>query len=111
MVISRKLKTWCTAEAAFLAGGIGPGMAWAANVNRGRHFPLPFPSLVAPPDLVMAHVSADPAMRATLAGADIALLDLSEQRRRDIVPEGLYVVSRSGETCCGTSARGPVLTT
>ena len=32
------------------------------------------------------------------AGADIALLDLSEQRRRNLVPEGLYAVSRSGET-------------
>lgn len=87
-----------TAEAPFLAGPIGPGMAWRADIDRRRRFPLPFPSLAAPPDLVMAHVSFDPAMRATLGGADIALLDLSGQRRRDLVPEGLYVVSRGGET-------------
>lgn len=45
----------------------------------------------------MVQLAADRDMPATLEGADIALLDLSEQRRRDVVPDGLYVVSRGGE--------------
>ncbi len=86
-----------TAEVAFLVSPIGPGMSWPMGIDRRQGFPLPFPSLVAPPDLLMAQLAADRDMAATLADADIALLDLSEQRRRDIVPNGLYVVSRGGE--------------
>ncbi len=86
-----------TAEVAFLVSPIGPGMRWPTRMDRGRSFPLPFPSLVAPPDLAMAQLAADRDKPATIEGADIALLDLSEQRRRDIVPDGLYVVSRGGE--------------
>jgi transcriptional regulator with XRE-family HTH domain len=85
------------AEAAFLVSPIGPGMRWPTGIDRGRRLPLPFPSLAAPPDLLMAQLAGDPEMSATLAGADVALLDLSEQRRRDVVPDGLYVVSRGGE--------------
>ena len=86
-----------TAEVAVLVGPLGPGMPWSTDIDRRRGFPLPFPSVAAPPDLLMAQLAEDPEMSATLEVADIALLDLSEQRRRDIVPNGLYVVSRGGE--------------
>jgi transcriptional regulator with XRE-family HTH domain len=85
------------AEVAFLVRPIGPGMPWPTGIDRQRSFPLPFPSVVAPPDLVMAQLAADWDMPATLEDADIVLLDLSEQRRREVVPDGLYVVSRGGE--------------
>jgi len=69
-----------TAEVAFLVSPIGPEMRWPTGIDRRRSFPLPFPSVVAPPDLVMTQLAADPDMPATIEGADIALLDLSEQR-------------------------------
>lgn len=81
------------AEAPVLAAPIGPGAPWQAGIDRRRRFPLPFPSLAAPPELVVARLAADPAMRTRLASADIALLDLSERATHEIVPEGLYVVS------------------
>ena len=82
-----------TAEAAFLVGPIGPGARWQPGIDRRRRFPLPFAALRPPPELVMAHLAPDPDMRATLGRADIALLDISERQRREIVPEGVYVVS------------------
>ena len=85
------------AEVHFLARPIGAGMPWLGVVDRRRPFPLPFPSLVAPPDLVMARLSADPEMRATLAGSDIALLNMSEGIRREPFADGLYAVSRRQE--------------
>ena len=86
-----------TAEVAFLVSPIGPAMPWSTDTDRRRRFPLPFPSFVAPPSLVMAQLAGDRDLPATLQGADLALLDLSAQRRRDIVPDGLYAVSRGGE--------------
>ena len=87
-----------SAEAAFLANPIGPGRPWPATIDSQRRFPLPFASLLAPADLVMAQLVFDPNMAATLDDADIALLDVSEQRRHEVVPDGLYVVSRGRET-------------
>ncbi|HLG99521.1 MAG TPA: hypothetical protein VKX49_24650 [Bryobacteraceae bacterium] len=85
------------ADVAFLAGLVGPGNGWITVIDRKHHFPLPFPSTTSPPGLVMAHLTNDPAMAATLAGADIALLDTSEPQRADLVPDGVYVVSRGHE--------------
>ena len=86
-----------TADAAVLAGTIGPGMPWTAAVEHRVLFPLPFRSLMPPLDLVMARLGADPEISTTLAGDDMALLDISEPRRREIVPEGLYVICRGHE--------------
>jgi hypothetical protein len=85
------------AEVAFLERSIGPGRPWPAGVNWRKSFPLPFPSATVPADLAMAKLVADPAMTATLASYDIALLDTSEQRRATVSPQGLYVIERSGE--------------
>jgi transcriptional regulator with XRE-family HTH domain len=86
-----------SAEVAMLAGVVGPGAAWPAGVERRRRFPLPFRSLAAPSELVIARLAADPDMRRTLSGADIALLDTSELQRCEITPDGLYAVSLGGE--------------
>ena len=85
-----------TADAPFLDGPIGPGMPWPAGIDPRRRFALPSASRLAPPDLVMAHLTGDRDMFETTRDADIALLDLSEQRRRNIVPDGLYAVSHGG---------------
>jgi len=84
-------------EAPVLASPVGPGWGWQAGLDRRRHFPLPFPALAVPPELVMARLVADPAMRTRLASVDIALLDVSERATSEIAPEGLYVVSVGGE--------------
>ncbi len=84
-------------EAAFLESALGPGLAWSAAVNWRRSFPLPFSAATVPRGIVMARLAPDPYMYVTLAACDIALLDTSEQRRSEIVPEGLYVVSRGEE--------------
>lgn len=84
-------------EVPFLDGPVGPGMPWVARRNRRRRYPLPFPSVSAAPELVMANLVPDPDMTATLGGADIALLDTSDARRSEINPEGLYVVDRGQE--------------
>ncbi len=84
-------------EAAFLERPIGPGRPWPTGVNWRKSFPLPFPSATVPAELVMAKLAADPAMAATLAYYDIALLDTSERRRSTLSPQGLYVIERSGE--------------
>ena len=86
-----------TTEVGLLRGAIGPGMPWPTGADRRRRFPLPFPSLTAPAELIMAELSFDPDMSRTLAGADIALLDVSERRRRDFAPDGLYLIRRGGE--------------
>jgi hypothetical protein len=85
------------AEVAFLERPVGPGRPWPASVNWRKSFPLPFPSAAVPTDLVMAKLLADPAMTATLASFDMALLDTSELRRSPLSPQGLYVIERSGE--------------
>jgi hypothetical protein len=85
------------AEVAFLVTPVGPGRPWPAARNWRKSFPLPFPSAAVPAEMVMAKLSADPAMAATLGFDDIALLETSEQRRSNISPQGLYVIDRSGE--------------
>ena len=85
------------AEVAFLERAIGPGRPWPAGVNWRESFPLPFPSATVPAELAMAKLVADPAMTATLASYDIALLDTSDRCRSTLSPQGLYVIERSGE--------------
>jgi hypothetical protein len=46
---------------------------------------------------VVARLGKDSHMRRTLAGADMAAIDLTPEARRQPVPEGLYVVSRMKE--------------
>jgi len=86
-----------TAEAAFLARPIGPGAPWPTGMDPRRRFPLPFSSLEVRPEWVMASLIPDPEMAASMSGADIALLDTSDQSRRDITADGLYVVSRGNQ--------------
>jgi len=85
------------AEIVLLQQPIGPGRPWSAGVNWRGSFPLPFPAVTVPTEMVMAKVVPDPEMMATLASYDIALLDTSERRRSTISPQGLYVVERNGE--------------
>jgi hypothetical protein len=85
------------AEVPFLETPIGPGRPWPASLNWRKSFPAPLSAVMVPAELVMAKFAADPAMMATLASYDIALLDTSLERRSAISPEGLYVVERSGE--------------
>lgn len=76
---------------------IGPGFPWPAVINWRRRFPLPFPALMNAAALVMVKLTADPAMAATLASYDVALLDTSPQGRSAIAPQSLYVIERGGE--------------
>jgi transcriptional regulator with XRE-family HTH domain len=84
------------AEVPFLESPIGPGLAWP-GLERRRRFTLPFPYPTVPLGWVVAKLAADPQMQATLADSDIALLETSESRRANRVPQGLYVVARRGE--------------
>jgi hypothetical protein len=84
-------------EIAFLSAPIGPARPWPDEVNWRKSFPAPFPSASIPAELIMAKLVADPAMAATLASFDIALLDTSEPRRCALSPQGLYVIERGGE--------------
>ncbi len=84
------------AEVGFLEHPIGPGNPWPSGVNWRKTFPVPYPSDSAPAELVMAKLTPDPAMN-RLAAYDIALLDISEQGRAAISPQGLYIVERNGE--------------
>jgi transcriptional regulator with XRE-family HTH domain len=95
--LRRKTVPERVAEVAFLESPVGPGRHWPAAVNWRKTFPLPFPALVAPADLVMAHLVRDPYMSATLADSDIALLDTSEERRSEFSAYGLYAISRGDE--------------
>jgi hypothetical protein len=85
------------AEVAFTSAPIGPGRPWPTGVNRHRSFPVLFPSITVPAQMVLAELTEDPAMPATLASYDIALLDTSGRARCAITPQGLYVVERGGE--------------
>lgn len=76
---------------------IGPGESWSAGVNWRKSFQLPFPSGVAAVQVVMAKLAEDPAMIATLGSYDIALLDISEQCRSPLSPQGVYVIERGGD--------------
>lgn len=86
-----------TVEAQVLAGPIGPGTPWPQSMERRKRFELPFAALVAPSELVFVKLSADPDMRGVIEEADVALVDISEKRRREIEPSGIYVVSAGGE--------------
>ena len=86
-----------TVEAPVLAGPIGPGAPWPQSMDRRKRFRLPFAALVAPPALVFARLNADPEMRGVIEEADVALLDLSGNRRREIESNGIYVVNAGGE--------------
>jgi hypothetical protein len=81
-----------SAEVPFLDRPIGPGMPWPARVNSRKSYPLPFPSLQAPANLVMASLIADPSMLPTLGSSDVALLDNSPIRPSTLAPQGLFVV-------------------
>jgi hypothetical protein len=85
------------AEAPFLSSPLGPGMPWPSGLNRRKRFPLPFPSMTVPSNLVMANLAPDPRMQPTLTDSDVALLDTSESIRSTIAPEGLYAIERSDE--------------
>lgn len=95
--IDRRRARERVAEIAFLEAPIGPGRAWPKGVNWRQSFSVPFPSLTASSELIMAHLAKDPAMSAMLDSYDIALLDTSEASRFGISPQGLYVVERRGE--------------
>jgi len=86
-----------SAQVPFLNRPIGPGMPWPAGLNLNKKFPLPFASLTAPANLVMARLIADQAMRSTLGSSDIALLDTSPSRPLTLSPEGLFVVERGNQ--------------
>lgn len=86
-----------SAEVPYLDAPVGPGMPWPAARNRRKRFPLPFASMAAPPELAVANLVRDPEMSVTLWDSDIALFDMSEARRADIAPQGLYAVERGGE--------------
>ena len=83
-------------EIVYLEALIGPGHPWSAQLDWSRTYPAPFSGEV-PPELLMASLALDPAMRLTLANDDLALLDTSRQRRLPISPQALYVVERNGE--------------
>jgi plasmid maintenance system antidote protein VapI len=85
------------AEAPFLDGPIGPGLAWPEHINWRRSYPLPFPALTGRADLIMVELASDPYMYDTIAGSDVALLDTAERALSDISPFALYVASRGGE--------------
>jgi hypothetical protein len=82
------------AEAPFLKSPVGPGMPWLADLNPAKKFPLPFPSVHVPANLVMASLIADPAMQPTLGSSDVALLDTSPASPFTLAPQGLFVVER-----------------
>jgi len=85
------------AEVGVLDLPIGPGRPWPETASARRRYPLPFPALLAPSELVMAPIFRDPEMCVTLGDSDIALLDISEARRLELAPDGLYVVVRCGQ--------------
>ena len=82
-------------EVPFLHARIGPGFPWQSGINPRRSYSLPY--LEAPASLVMAELVPDLSMYQTLAQHQLALLDISERQRSNVSPEGLFVISRSGE--------------
>lgn len=90
-----------SADIAFLASSVGPGRPWPTAINWRRSFPVPILPWNVRADLVMAELAIDSRMLLTIGDSDIALLDRSEEARRDISSERLYVVDRPD----GTSLR------
>jgi transcriptional regulator with XRE-family HTH domain len=84
-------------EVPFLDHPIGPGNPWPTRLNPRKNFPLPFPSLHAPANLVMASLIPDPSMQSTLGSSDVALLDISPNRPSTLPPQGLFVIERGNE--------------
>jgi len=87
-----------SADIAFLASSVGPGRPWPTTINWRRSFPAPMLPWNVRADLVMAELAVDSRMPLTIGDSDIALLDKSEEARRDISPERLYVVDRPDGT-------------
>ncbi len=83
-------------EVPFLNGPIGPGMPWPTGLNPRKNFPLPFPAIEAPANLVMASLIDDPSMPST-AACDVALLDTSPTSPFKLAPQSLFVVERGNE--------------
>jgi hypothetical protein len=82
-------------ELPFLTTIIGSGMPWSGATNPVDTFPVP--AALFSSEAVVARLARDSRMRKTLAGADVAAIDLTAEVRREPAPEGLYVVSRKGE--------------
>ncbi|MGA2214696.1 MAG: hypothetical protein ABSH31_15580, partial [Bryobacteraceae bacterium] len=61
-------------------------------MNSRKSFPLPFRSMQAPANLVMASLIADPSMLPTLGSSDVGPLDTSPIRPSNVAPQGLFVV-------------------
>jgi hypothetical protein len=85
-----------SAEVPFLGGPIGPGMPWPTGLSPRQKFPLPFPWIAAPPDLVMARLTADPSMPSA-AAFDVALLDTAPIHPARLAPQSLFVIERGRE--------------
>ena len=83
-------------DAPFLESAIGPNMTWPEGEWTRERYPMPMrePSQAV---LVMSRLVRDDQMPALLENADVAALDVSEQARVQLTPEGVYAVDRSGE--------------
>jgi plasmid maintenance system antidote protein VapI len=93
--LARKRMAAPRSELPFLTAPIGPGMPWTGCSNPVDTFPVP--AALFSSEAVVARLATDSPMRKTLAGADVAAIDLTPEVRREPVPEGLYVVSRKSE--------------
>lgn len=94
--LARKRMAAPRSELPFLTTPIGPGMPWSGATNPVETFPVPAALFSA--EAVVARLAIDLRMRKTLAGADVAAINVSPEVRREPVPEGLYAVSRKEET-------------
>jgi hypothetical protein len=93
--LARKRMAAPRSELVFLAAPIGPGIPWTGSSNPTETFPVP--AALFSCESVVARLAPDSRMTKTLAGADVAAIDLMVEVRREPVPEGLYVVSRKSE--------------
>ena len=93
--LARKRMAAPRSELPFLVAPIGPGMTWSGSSNQADTFPVPMALFSS--ETVVARLATDSRMRRTLAGADVAAVDLSPEVRSKPAPEGLYVVSRNSE--------------
>jgi len=93
--LARKRMAAPRSELPFLVASIGPGMTWTGSWNPADTFPVP--AALFSSESVVARLATDSSMRKTLAGADLAAIDLTPEGRAEPVPEGLYVVSRNSE--------------
>lgn len=78
-----------SSQLAILDAPVGPGLPWPVSIDWSERFPIPFRTMTLPPGTVVANLTPDPTMYRTLAGRDIAILDLSERQRMEISPDGL----------------------